>query len=323
MQIRSYNQILSELASFKYVIIDKKVSNLYPDLFRAMNSCKVYFLENPEASKNLADYEVMLNFFLENGVTRNDEVLVIGGGATSDLGGFVAATALRGIGWTVVPTTLLSMIDAAIGGKVGVNSKYGKNLIGNFHHPSRVLLCSDFLQTLPEEELLSGKGELLKYCILSHEIFEEVRENYHENRWLVKCARFKESITNADFRESGERKILNLGHTFGHAFEKCLNLPHGIAVVYGLKLIIELYVPTLYREFVGLTEILEIELQELQCDFEEFKNYLLRDKKKVSNEEIELIIPGQKPGKVTIEKMNINKVLNKILNYEQYSNYFL
>lgn len=193
-----------------------------------------------EKTKTIEEYEKGLEFFLEKGVHRRSHMLAIGGGATSDFAGFIAATINRGIKWSVVPTTLLAMVDAAIGGKTGVNSKHGKNLIGAFHMPENVWINSEFLQTLPKEEMDSGKGEIIKYGFLSEEAYDLIVKNAPLKTIIEKCAQLKEDVVNKDFQERGERICLNLGHTFGHALERIYDLSHGVAVFWGMSLIFKL-----------------------------------------------------------------------------------
>lgn len=133
MKLLPYNQILSALEDAQFVIMDQKLIDLYPGLLEVSKSTHCFLLAGPESCKNLTFFEQAIEKFIRAGITRSDKIFVIGGGATSDLGGFVAATILRGIEWVVIPTTLLSMIDASIGGKVGINTGLGKNLIGNFN----------------------------------------------------------------------------------------------------------------------------------------------------------------------------------------------
>lgn len=193
-----------------------------------------------ETTKTIQEYERGLEFFLEKGVHRNSHLLAIGGGATSDFAGFIAATINRGISWSVVPTTLLSMVDASIGGKTGVNSKHGKNLIGAFHMPENVWIHAEFLQTLSDEEMDSGKGEVIKYGLLSKAAYDLIIKKSPLKVIIEKCAQIKEEIVEKDFQEKGERICLNLGHTFGHAIERIYDLPHGVAVFWGMALIFKL-----------------------------------------------------------------------------------
>ena len=194
-----------------------------------------------EKTKTLKEYENCIEFLLEKGIHRQAHIVALGGGALSDFAGFVAATLLRGMSWSIIPTTLLSMIDAAIGGKVALNSNQAKNSIGAFYAPHTVWNNSEFLKTLPLREIHSGKGEIAKYALLSQDIYQMVDHQEPLEKIITSCAGYKFQITCSDFRESGERKLLNFGHTFGHALEKIYNLPHGIAVFWGMALILKVF----------------------------------------------------------------------------------
>lgn len=227
------------------IIADHQVWSLYSKdiLLEKIENKKVLFWKasDGEKVKNITDFQNAIEFFLEKGIHRNAHLIVIGGGATSDFGGFVAATILRGIHWSIFPTTLLSMVDASIGGKVAINSKSGKNLLGAFHLPDNVWICPKFLETLPEVERNSGMGEVLKYCFLDYSIYDSVIRKNEMAQIIDECAKFKEKLTKEDLKEVGIRKILNLGHTFGHAIEFIYNIPHGESVMWGIALLFKLF----------------------------------------------------------------------------------
>jgi 3-dehydroquinate synthase len=201
----------------------------------------VHALPDGERGKTLAELERGAMRLLRAGLTRRSLVVSIGGGAVSDAAGFLAATFMRGISWVAAPTTLLSMVDAAIGGKTGVNLPVAKNAVGAFHPPSAVLADPRALSTLPARELCSGMGEVLKYGALEPGMLGKVAavrpSKAPPAELIAACARAKVRIVGADPREKAERKLLNLGHTFGHgveaagAFER---YTHGEAVAVGL-----------------------------------------------------------------------------------------
>lgn len=227
------------------LIVDHQIWSLYSkDInLEKIENKKIIFWKaaNGEKVKNITDFQNAIEFFLEKGIHRNAHLVVIGGGATSDFAGMVAATILRGIHWSIIPTTLLSMVDASIGGKVAINSKSGKNLIGVFHLPSHVWICPKFIETLPEVEKYSGLGEVLKYCFLDYNIYDLVIKKSEMPKIIDACAQFKKKITEEDLKEIGIRKTLNLGHSFGHALEFIYNIPHGEAVMWGIALLFKLY----------------------------------------------------------------------------------
>ena len=182
---------------------------------------------------------------------RNDAVIGLGGGSTTDLSGFVAATWLRGIRSVLIPTTLLGMVDAANGGKTGINTQEGKNLVGAFHLPHQVFIDLDTLVTLPRNELLAGMAEVAKYGFIEDEWILEAIESGNAatdvgsdtfKEIIQRSVAIKERITTADFREAGEREFLNYGHTLGHAIENAerYNWRHGAAISIGMVYAAEL-----------------------------------------------------------------------------------
>lgn len=185
---------------------------------------------------------------------RNDAVIGLGGGATTDLAGFVAATWLRGVRSVLIPTTLLGMVDAAIGGKTGLNTTEGKNLVGSFYLPHAVVIDFESLQTLPRNDLLAGMAEVVKYGFIADpEIIDRILDDIDQAtdpkgstlEWLIRrSVEIKSKITAEDFRESGAREYLNYGHTLGHAIEHAERYKwrHGAAVSIGMMFAAELAV---------------------------------------------------------------------------------
>jgi 3-dehydroquinate synthase len=180
----------------------------------------------------------------EFGLTRSDCIIGIGGGSATDLAGFVAASWLRGIAWHAIPTSLAGMVDAAIGGKTGINSSHGKNLIGAFHSPSSVIIDLDFLKTLSDRDFSAGMAEVIKAGFISDpkilDLASDARANIAE--LILRSIAVKAKVVSADFKESRLREILNYGHTLGHAIEKTegYKLRHGEAVAIGLVFAAEL-----------------------------------------------------------------------------------
>ena len=167
-----------------------------------------------EKTKTLEEYGKCVEFLLEKGIHRHAHIVALGGGALSDFAGFVAATLLRGMPWSIIPTTLLSMIDAAIGGKVALNSNQAKNSIGAFYAPCTVWNNSDFLKTLPVREFHSGKGEIAKYALLSNDIYRLVDHQKPLDEIITACVDYKFQIACSDFRESGDRKAIEFRSHF-------------------------------------------------------------------------------------------------------------
>lgn len=197
-----------------------------------------------EQSKLLSTVETFYRALAENGFTRSDFIVALGGGVTGDMAGFAAASFLRGIDFVQIPTTLLAQVDSSVGGKTGVDLPFGKNLVGAFHQPRLVLIDPNTLSTLSPHFFADGMGEVIKYgCIRRPALFkylmeEDARE--HLDVVINECVDCKRRIVEADALDKGERMILNFGHTLGHALEKLhgfSGLSHGEAVGIGMVLI--------------------------------------------------------------------------------------
>ena len=211
----------------------------------AISGYEVLTIPAGEGSKSLETVERLANQLLKAEVTRTNTLLAgIGGGVITDITGFLASVYMRGISFAFVPTTLLAMVDAAIGGKNGVNTGMHKNTIGTITQPEFLLYDTDLLSTLPIEEWSNGFAEVIKYaCLFDPSLFEELQRNdldhYRTNavplgELIERCATWKNKIVVADERETGQRKLLNFGHTAGHAIEKLYSIPHGNAVGIGM-----------------------------------------------------------------------------------------
>jgi 3-dehydroquinate synthetase len=198
-------------------------------------------LPDGERGKTLGRLERAASALLDAGATRRSLVVALGGGAVTDAAGFLAAIFMRGVPWVAVPTTLLGMVDAALGGKTAVNLPVSKNAIGAFHPPLAVLADPAALRTLPARELRSGLGEVVKYAGLRPGLLGPVtaaaRRGMPSAELIAECARIKLDVVEHDPEERGERKLLNLGHTFGHGVEAAgafRRWSHGEAVAIGL-----------------------------------------------------------------------------------------
>jgi len=219
---------------------------------------RVILIEVPEAedSKTAAVLEYCWNALGSSEFTRSDMIIGLGGGATTDLAGFVAATWLRGIDWIAVPTTLLGMVDASVGGKTGINTDAGKNLVGAFHSPRLVIIDVNSLSSLPENDLRAGLAEVAKVGLTSDPsildtILTERERSFDPEQEIVtslieRAIAVKAAVVSRDFTEQGGadlgREVLNYGHTFGHAVEKFENYRwrHGAAVSVGIMFVAEL-----------------------------------------------------------------------------------
>jgi len=207
-----------------------------------------HLMGDGERAKSLQTAERAWAFLIANRFERGDAVVALGGGVVGDLSGFVAACFQRGVNYVQIPTTLLAQIDSSVGGKTAVNHKLGKNLIGAFHQPRAVIIDPQTLATLPTRELRAGLYEALKYGVIwDHPLFTLIKEHLGEinaldpallTRIIARCCEIKAEVVIADERESGLRRILNFGHTVGHALESVTayrRLKHGEAVGYGMQ----------------------------------------------------------------------------------------
>ncbi|MGB9976848.1 3-dehydroquinate synthase [Thermovenabulum sp.] len=264
---------------------------------------KTVFIEDEEEKKDINTLSKIYDEFIKLGVDRSSLVIALGGGITGDVAGFAAATYMRGIKWVYVPTTLLAQVDASVGGKVAVNHREGKNLIGAFYQPDLVITDINHLFTLPDKIFGDGMAEVIKTAILQGELFKYIEENAIKIKErdpetlfniVYECIKFKKEIVEKDERDEGKRMILNLGHTFGHALEAAsgYKVSHGQAVSAGTVMAFKLSIllgNNLQKDLERVKELftffnLPVSIKELpvQINEEEILNFLLRDKKAVA-----------------------------------------
>ena len=282
------------------IVADKNVpKKLMNKIFKYLPKKKksIHYFNASEKNKNQKNVNKILSILQSKNFNRNDCIISVGGGITGDVSGFAASIFKRGLKFVNIPTTLLSQVDSSIGGKTGINTEYGKNLIGAFYQPSLVISDTEFLKSLPKRELVCGYGEILKHALIADKkFFSFLSQNGSKilnltspliEKTIFKSCSIKKKVVESDEKEMGIRKILNFGHTFAHAYEATLGyskkLNHGEAVILGLKTA---------TKFSLLNKILNIK---------EFK--------KIENHLNELNLPG-----------NINKFftisdLNKILSF--------
>jgi len=240
----NYNQCL--------VIADKNVpKKLINKVLNSLPKKKIslHYFNPSEKNKNQKSIDSILSILLSKNFNRNDCVISIGGGITGDVSGFAASIFKRGLKFINIPTTLLSQVDSSIGGKTGINNKYGKNLIGSFYQPSLVVSDIIFLKFLPKREVMCGYGEILKHALIADKkffTFLDINGSQILNlesplieKAIFKSCSIKKKVVETDEKEIGIRKILNFGHTFAHAYEATLGyskkLNHGEAVMLGIK----------------------------------------------------------------------------------------
>ena len=329
------NNILGELGVYTLeifapcklcIITDDTVDLLYGDtVFDILSNAGfdvVKFSFPPgEGSKSLITYGKCLEFLAEKKFSRTDGVISLGGGVTGDLAGFIASTYLRGIKFIQVPTTLLAAVDSSVGGKTGINLSQGKNLAGTFWQPSFVLCDTATFKTLSHDIFLDGVAEAIKYgIILNKNLFEKIytdapiTASYDKLEDIIySCIKLKATLVMEDERDTGVRQLLNLGHTIGHAIEKCSDytISHGHAVATGIALITKASHNFGYTDLQSMSLIIDILGKngfrtETSFTSEELLPVILSDKKR-GGSNINLILPT-KIGLSEIREFPVNSL---------------
>jgi 3-dehydroquinate synthase len=302
------------------IITDDNVRGLYEDRFPEF---PLFSITPGEGSKKLEVIEHLAEKLLEAGIDRTGFILAVGGGVVCDIAGFLASVYMRGIRCGYVSTSLLSQVDASTGGKNGVNLGDSKNMLGNIRQPEFVICDPAMLVTLPEQEFLSGLAELIKTAVIGDkDLFDLIEQSYTEimNRdrdlltvLIAKSVKFKASVVSEDERENGLRRILNFGHTYGHAIELQKAVKHGFAVASGMELAAEFSferglirtcdkerIINLLRKF-GLLETHIISDDQIE-------QLIMHDKKKSGNDIHFVFTEGI--GKAVVEKISVGDVID-------------
>ena len=281
--------------------------------FRVLN----YTLPHGEQHKTLETWGALLNFLCDNHLTRSDLLVALGGGVTGDLTGFAAACYQRGCGYVQIPTTLLAMVDSSVGGKTAVDLPGGKNQAGAFYQPLLVLCDPDTLSTLPEEELRCGCAEVIKYGMLGDEgFFESLRDTpvrEQAEAVIERCVTMKRDIVREDEFDTGLRRLLNLGHSFGHAAEKCsgYTILHGQGVAIGMALITRaaaargICPPETVKRLCSLLAACGLPT-ECPYGLEEMAEAVLSDKKR-SGSTMHLVVP-EAVGRCRVEAVPVEEI---------------
>ncbi len=323
-----YIKRIKENAKTAVIISDDTVYPLYAGLLKSeLEKCslhtEVFVFAHGEASKNLRTYSEILEFMCAAHVTRSDMIFALGGGVTGDLAGFAAATYQRGIRYVQLPTTLLAAVDSSVGGKTAVDLKGGKNQAGCFYQPSLVICDTETLNTLSEREFNSGCAEIIKYGMIRDEgLFKFAVQNHIKDRLeeiIARCVEIKRDIVREDEFDTGERMLLNFGHTFGHAAESCsdFSVSHGEGVAMGMAAITRSAAHDGICEKRVLDDLLDA-LQKyglpVQIDYslEDMIKYVLSDKK-ASGGSVKLVIP-EKIGSCFIEDVSGKELIRRMIN---------
>ncbi len=251
-------ELINKVSNFDILIIDQNiVKNKLVKKLLIKFSNRSFFIKGNEKIKNIKSYSSLIERIIKIGVQRKSTLYSFGGGTIGDLSGFLASTIMRGIEHVMIPTSLLSMVDSSIGGKTGINSKFGKNLIGTFYLPKKVFICSDFLKSLPEREISCGFAEIIKYSLIDSKQLHKLLISHSKidiNK-LIKLSINSKFKYISDYREKlnskNSRAILNFGHTIGHAIENSNfykgNLKHGEAISLGM--IVETKISSLFNHY--------------------------------------------------------------------------
>ena len=309
---KKFIKSISDKQIKKYVIVDQKVYNNIKNEF-SKNNFFIIKVKGNEKIKSIEYYWKIISILLIKKIDRSSIIICIGGGALGDLSGFIASTILRGIKFILVPTTLLSQVDSSIGGKNGINSKFGKNHVGTFYQPDKVIIDPFFLKSLSFKQIKSGYAEIVKHAIINDKKFYDWLKNNYKKIYSLKNetvitaiqksikikAKFVIKDEKENLKNSSSRAMLNFGHTFGHAIESINhyrpNLSHGEAISIGMILAAKIS----YKE----KNILKSELDDLINHFKDAK--LPTDSKLIKN------LSFYK--KIIDDKKNMNNKVNLIL----------
>lgn len=322
----------------RLIVISKKVYSLYK-AYLNFDKNELLILPDGENNKNHKNYIKIIDTAYKIGLTRQDVMIAIGGGVVGDITGFAASTYMRGIDYIQIPTTLLSMVDSSVGGKTAIDLPDGKNVIGTFYQPKAVFININFLKALDKKQFMSGIGEVLKYALIEDScgyeksifFFEYLslccdklleRDTVTLIRVIDYCLKLKIAVVNSDEKETSLRKILNLGHTLGHALEAITNYKkytHGEAIVYGIFFVLNFAFKKGYINYSYYH--LSLELLE-KYGFKNIPTYkkfnksklleLMKKDKKATDNAIVIIIPCSKKEvkEYYTDKQTISEFLN-------------
>ena len=306
------------------IVSDDIVYSIYGEvvlnsLNKAGYNTSVFTIEHGEKSKNLNTFGEIHEYLASQNFKRNDLIVALGGGVVGDLAGFVASTYMRGIDFVQVPTSLLAMIDSSVGGKTAIDLPNGKNLVGSFYQPIKVIIDLKTLDTLPCTEYKNGMGEGIKYAMLMDNELESIVTDgvtcsSNVDRFVELCIKYKKYIVEEDEKESNLRRLLNLGHTFAHAIEKLSDytIPHGIAVAQGLKIISEISIkqgklaPCAYDKLLMLLDRYDIHLN-VDYTLKDMLEVIKLDKK-AEADSINVVMPYAF-GDCRIEKLKFEELI--------------
>lgn len=311
------------------IIVDENVFQHHEKRFK---NKKTIIVKSGEQFKTQATVDALIKQLIELGAHRKTTLIGIGGGVVTDITGYVASVFMRGIKFGFVPTTILAMVDASVGGKNGIDIGMYKNMVGTINQPSFILHDLIFLNTLPETEWQNGFAEIIKHaCIKDAKMFKELEENSLKKYQLKKTllcgliqrnALLKSKVVIKDEFETGDRKLLNFGHTFGHAIENTYRLPHGYAVSIGM--VIACIISESYKNFRDTNRVVTVLKKyglpvHQSYNAKEVIEVMKADKKKVKN--IISYVLLEKIGKAVVQPVDMSEV-ERILKQLENKNLF-
>ena len=336
------------LPSNKFLlIIDKKVPKRFISIVeKSLKKVKIhkFFFNANEKNKSQKSVNKILKVLFDKNFSRQDCLVSIGGGITGDVTGFAASLFKRGLQFVNIPSTLLSQVDSSIGGKTGINTIHGKNLIGTFYQPKLVLSDTNFLKSLPKREIVCGYGEILKHSLIRNKnFFKYLNKNYSKildlkspyiEKSIFESCKIKKNIVERDEKETGLRKILNFGHTFAHSYEAALNyskkLNHGEAVILGINTALKF---SLQKNYIKKSEYESIinHIKKTKISLNIRRHFSIKDLNKIlffmtkdkknSSEKINLILLKKIGSKVFSKQFNLNNL--RIFMRKELSNNYL
>ena len=316
------------------VIADKKVLDKHDSLREQIESKNflLYEISNPEEEKNIDSYNEIVNFLGSKSLRRNDLIIGLGGGALTDLAGFVSSTYMRGLDYIQIPTSLLAQVDASIGGKTAINYKKIKNFIGTFYNPSKIIICPKFLQTLDEQEFLNGLAEVLKHALITSvnatdeliKRHEKINSRHTETllEMIQESIEIKADIVLEDFTETGKRKFLNFGHTFAHGIESTnLSDPilHGHAVIIGMMMALDYgkYINSsdnnTHKKSLELLKSFNFDFSKIKLNAKQIVSAMQKDKKNTNT--INLILLKEIGSPYILEEINEKRLVKFLDNF--------
>jgi len=332
--IGSQRDLIDKILKIKsnFVITDSVVYQLYASLFESVDNLLV--VKSGEQSKSIGSLNQIVDFLTQRKVSKNNILIAVGGGVIGDLVGFVASIYMRGIEWINIPTTLLAQVDSSIGGKTAINYNGYKNLLGTFYRPKQIVIDPSFLVTLTEREWVSGVGEIVKTALLNEKLYNFLKSHLsglvlRDAKTVVdiirQCVDFKDKITALDIEDKQIRRILNLGHTIGHALESIdeYKLSHGEYILQGILVESSIFAEVCNQEY--LTEVRDMLRKLINYDIlivpNKIAEFALRDKKNI-DDKIHFIVPKD-IGQVVEQKLTEQELVKRLREFAKSNQNFI